>query len=78
MKRQPWTQQKFVDQSKLIYSLDKRILNLIGEIYDGNNYSKLPWFKMLGVLVKNTDLLPMAGKLLKIKSSLKVTETYGW
>ena len=33
---------------------------------------------MLGVLVKNPDLLPMAGKLLKIKSSLKVTETYGW
>ena len=78
MKRQPWTQQKFVDQSKLIYSLDKRILNLIGDIYDGNNYSQLPWLKMLGVLVKNPDLLPMAGKLLKIKSSLKVTETYGW
>jgi len=78
MKRQPWTQQKFVDQSKLIYSLDKRILNLIGEIYDGNNYSKLPWLKMLRVLIKNPDLLPMAGKLLKIKASLKVTETYGW
>ena len=58
--------------------LDKRILNLIGDIYDGNNYSQLPWLKMLSVLVKNPDLLPMAGKLLKIKSSLKVTETYGW
>ena len=33
---------------------------------------------MLGDLIKNPDLLPMAGKLLKIKSSLKVTETYGW
>ena len=78
MKRQPWTQQKSVDQSKLIYSLDKRILNLIGEIYDGRNYSNLPWFKMLGILIKNPDLVPMARKLLKIKASLKVTETYGW
>ena len=78
LKRQPWTQQKFVDQSKLIYSLDKRVLNLIGEIYDGRNYSNLPWHKMFGILVKNPDLIPMAGKLLKIKASLKVTETYGW
>ena len=78
LKRQPWTQQKFVDQSKLIYSLDKRILNLIGEIYDGRNYSNLPWHKMLGILIRNPDLIPMAGKLLKIKASLKVTETYGW
>ena len=38
----------------------------------------LPWLKMIKVLFKNPDLLPMAGKLLKIKSSLKVTETYGW
>jgi len=78
LKRQPWTKQKFVDQSKLIYSLDKRVLNLIGEIYDGKNYSDLPWLKMFGVLFKNPDLVPMAGKLLKIKASLKVTETYGW
>ena len=78
LKKQPWTQQKFVNQSKLIYSLDKRILNLIGEIYDGRNYSDLPWFKMFGVLFNNPDLIPLAGKLLKIKASLKVTETYGW
>ena len=78
LKRQPWTKQKFVDQSKLIYALDKRVLNLIGEIYDGRNYSDLPWFKMFGILFRNLDLIPLAGKLLKIKSSLKVTETYGW
>ncbi len=78
LKRQPWTKQKFVNQSKLIYSLDKRVLNLIGEIYDGRNYSELPWFKMFGVLLRNPDLVPLAGKLLKIKASLKVTETYGW
>ena len=78
LKRQPWTKQKFVDQSKLIYSLDKRVLNLIGEIYDGRNYSNLPWLKMFGVLLKNPDLIPLAGDLLKIKASLKVTETYGW
>jgi flavin-dependent dehydrogenase len=78
LKRQPWTKQKFVDQSKLIYSLDKRVLNLIGEIYDGRNYSDLPWLKMFTVLIKNPDLAPLAGKLLKIKASLKITETYGW
>ena len=78
LKRQPWTKQKFVDQSKLIYSLDKRVLNLIGEIYDGRNYSDLPWLKMFAVLIKNPDLAPLAGKLLKIKASLKITETYGW
>ena len=78
LKRQPWTKQKFVDQSKLIYSLDKRVLNLIGEIYDGRNYSDLPWLKVFAVLIKNPDLAPLAGKLLKIKASLKVTETYGW
>ena len=78
LKRQPWTKQKFVDQSKLIYSMDKRVLNLIGEIYDGRNYSDLPWLKMFTVLIKNPDLAPLAGKLLKIKASLKITETYGW
>jgi digeranylgeranylglycerophospholipid reductase len=78
LKRQPWTKQKFVDQSKLIYSLDKRVLNLIGEIYNGRNYSDLPWLKMFAVLIKNPDLAPLAGKLLKIKASLKITETYGW
>jgi len=78
LKRQPWTKQKFVDQSKLIYSLDKRVLNLIGEIYDGRNYSDLPWLKVFAVLIKNPDLAPLAGKLLKIKASLKVTETYVW
>ena len=78
LKRQPWTKQKFVDQSKLIYSLDKRVLNLIGEIYDGRNYSDLPWLKMFAVLIKNPGLAPLAGKLLKIKASLKITETYGW
>ena len=31
-----------------------------------------------GVLLKNPDLIPLAGDLLKIKASLKVTETYGW
>ncbi|PBO81223.1 MAG: hypothetical protein COC13_03545, partial [Methanobacteriota archaeon] len=61
LKRQPWTKQKFVDQSKLIYSLDKRVLNLIGEIYDGRNYSNLPWLKMFAVLIKNPDLAPLAG-----------------
>ena len=64
LKRQPWTKQKFVDQSKLIYSLDKRVLNLIGEIYNGRNYSDLPWLKMFAVLIKNPDLAPLAGKLL--------------
>ena len=78
LKRQPWTKQKFVDQSKLIYSLDKRVLNLIGEIYDGRNYSDLPWLKMFAVLIKNPDLAPLAGKLMKSKASLKFTETYGW
>ena len=78
LKRQPWTQQQFVDESKLIYALDERILNLIGEIYDGRNYSDLPWLKMLGILVRNPDLAPMARKLLKIKASLEVTEKYGW
>jgi hypothetical protein len=33
---------------------------------------------MLGILIRNPDLVPMARKLLKIKASLKVTETYGW
>ena len=78
LKRQPWTQQIFVDESKLIYSLDERVLNLIGEIYDGRNYSDLPWLKMLTVLVRNPDLAPLARKLLKIKNSLKITEKYGW
>ena len=78
LKRQPWTQQVFVDESKLIYALDERVLNLIGEIYDGRNYSDLPWLKMLGILIRNPDLAPMARKLLKIKSSLKITEKYGW
>ena len=78
LKRQPWTQQQFVDESKLIYALDERILNLIGEIYDGRNYSDLPWLKMLGILIRNPDLAPMARQLLKIKASLKITEKYGW
>ena len=73
-----WTQQQFVDESKLIYSLNERVLNLIGEIYDGRNYSDLPWLKMLGVLVRNPDLASLARKLLKIKASLKITEKYGW
>jgi hypothetical protein len=33
---------------------------------------------MFAVLIKNPGLAPLAGKLLKIKASLKVTETYGW
>ena len=78
LKRQPWTQAKFLKESKIIYALNERVLNLIGKIYDGKNYDRLPWLRMLGVLLRNPDLVFKAWQLLKIKKSLKITEQYGW
>jgi len=58
--------------------LPLEVMNHIGDIYDGNNYDKLPWGRMLKVLARNPGLLPLATKLLKIKANFKITEKYGW
>ena len=78
LRAQAYCDPKFIEESKLIYTLPLEVMNHIGDIYDGNNYDKLPWGRMLKVLAKNPSLIPMATKLLKIKANFKITEQYGW
>ncbi len=78
LRAQPYCDPKFIAESKIIYSLPVEVMSHIGDIYDGNNYDKLPRGRMIKVLIRNLGLVPLAGKLLKIKKNFRITEQYGW